>query len=78
MTVLREYQQDAGGIQASASDDCVRILTETGALFGETREKIQAPPARRSATRRSPRCRQARQAIVIWYGSGSAPRNPVA
>jgi hypothetical protein len=34
---LSEYQQTLAGIQASASDDCVRILTETGAIFSETR-----------------------------------------
>ena len=32
-SVLTEYQQTLMGIQSSASDDCVRILTETGALF---------------------------------------------
>ena len=31
--LLTEYQQTLMGIQASASDDCVRILTETGAAF---------------------------------------------
>src|SRR5208337_4965423 len=40
-TLLKEYQQTLLGIQSSASDDCVRILTETGALFGECREKVQ-------------------------------------
>jgi len=39
--LLTEYQQTLAGIQASASDDCVRILTETGAIFGETREKVR-------------------------------------
>jgi hypothetical protein len=39
--LLTEYQQTLTGIQASASDDCVRILTETGAIFGETREKVR-------------------------------------
>jgi hypothetical protein len=40
-TLLSEYQQTLTGIQSSASDDCVRILTETGAIFGETREKVR-------------------------------------
>jgi hypothetical protein len=39
--MLSEYQQTLLGIQASASDDCVRILTETGTLFSETREKVR-------------------------------------
>lgn len=39
--VLTEYQQTLTGILGSASDDCVRILTETGAIFGETREKVR-------------------------------------
>jgi hypothetical protein len=29
------------GIQSSASDDCVRILTENGKDFGETRDKVR-------------------------------------
>ncbi len=41
VSVLTEYQQTLVGIQGSASDDCVRILTETGAIFGETREKVR-------------------------------------
>jgi hypothetical protein len=41
VTLLSEYQQTLTGIQSSASDDCVRILTETGAVFGETREKVR-------------------------------------
>ena len=39
--VLTEYQQTLVGIQGSASDDCVRILTETGAIFDETRERVR-------------------------------------
>jgi hypothetical protein len=39
-TVLNDYQQTLLGIQASASDDCVRILTETGPLFQQMREKV--------------------------------------
>ena len=41
LSMLTEYQQTLTGIQGSASDDCVRILTETGAIFGETREKVR-------------------------------------
>ena len=40
-TLLSDYQQTLLGIQSSASDDCVRILTEDGANFGVTREKIR-------------------------------------
>ena len=40
-TMLFEYQQTLTGIQSSASDDCVRILTENGKEFGETREKVR-------------------------------------
>lgn len=39
--LLTEYQQTLCGIQASASDDCVRILTETGAIFAGTRETVR-------------------------------------
>jgi hypothetical protein len=41
LTLLGEYHQTLGGIQGSANDDCVRILTETGAIFGENREKVR-------------------------------------
>jgi hypothetical protein len=39
--LLSEFQQTLVGIQSSASDDCVRILTENGAQFAETRDKIR-------------------------------------
>jgi hypothetical protein len=41
LTMLSEYQQTLVGIQSSASDDCVRILTENGKEFGETRDKVR-------------------------------------
>ncbi len=41
VAALSEYQQTLAGIQGSASDDCVRILTETGAIFSENREKVR-------------------------------------
>jgi hypothetical protein len=41
VTLLSEYQQTLTGIQSSPSDDCVRILTETGAIFSETREEVR-------------------------------------
>jgi hypothetical protein len=41
MPMLSEYQQTLAGIQSSASDDCVRILTENGKDFGATRDRIR-------------------------------------
>jgi hypothetical protein len=41
LPLLSELQQTLVGIQASASDDCVRILTEQGPHFAETREKVR-------------------------------------
>jgi hypothetical protein len=41
LSMLSEYQQTLAGIQSSASDDCVRILTENGKEFGETRDKVR-------------------------------------
>ena len=41
LPLLSEFQQTLVGIQSSASDDCVRILTENGANFGEIREKVR-------------------------------------
>src|SRR5579872_6596325 len=41
LSMLSEYQQTLVGIQSSASDDCVRILTENGRDFGETRDKVR-------------------------------------
>ena len=41
LSMLSEYQQTLTGIQSSASDDCVRILTENGEDFGTTRDKVR-------------------------------------
>ena len=41
LPMLSEYQQTLTGIQSPASDDCVRILTENGAEFGATRDKVR-------------------------------------
>jgi hypothetical protein len=41
LPLLTEFQQTLSGIQGSASDDSVRILTETGPIFGETRERVR-------------------------------------
>ena len=39
--LLSEFQHTLAGIQSSASDDCVRILTENGSQFAETRDKVR-------------------------------------
>jgi hypothetical protein len=39
--VIEEYRQALTGIQASASDDCVRILAGEGTSFKESRDNIQ-------------------------------------
>lgn len=41
LSMLSEYQQTLTGIQSSASDDCVRILTENGGDFGTTRDTVR-------------------------------------
>jgi hypothetical protein len=41
LSMLSEYQQTLTGIQSSASDDCVRMLTENGKEFGEIRDKVR-------------------------------------
>lgn len=41
LSMLVDYQQTLAGIQSSASDDCVRILTENGKDFGATREQVR-------------------------------------
>jgi hypothetical protein len=68
--LLNEYLQTLLGIQQAASDDCVRILTETGPLFQQGRERIQ----RLLATLNDKAIavfRQARQAIgPVWQRLG--------
>lgn len=41
LSMLSEYQQTLAGVQSSASDDCVRILTENGKDFAENRDKVR-------------------------------------
>ena len=41
LPMLSEYQHTLAGIQSSASDDCVRLLTENGKEFGETRDRVR-------------------------------------
>src|ERR1700757_4605210 len=41
LSMLSEYQQTLMGIQSSASDDCVRVLTENGKEFGETKDRVR-------------------------------------
>jgi hypothetical protein len=41
LPLLTDFQHTLVGIQSSTSDDCVRLLTETGDLFQEQRERIR-------------------------------------
>jgi len=41
LPVVKDYQQTLSGILSSSSDDCVRILTETGEQFQEQRERVR-------------------------------------
>ncbi|WP_295408399.1 BREX system P-loop protein BrxC [uncultured Thiocystis sp.] len=41
LPMLSEYQQMLVGIQSATSDDCVHILIDNGADFGETRDKAR-------------------------------------
>ena len=41
LPLLSEFQQTLVGIQSSASDDCVRTLTENGSQFAEIRDKVR-------------------------------------
>ena len=41
LSLLSEFQETLLGIQSSASDDCVRILTENGPHFAEIRDKVR-------------------------------------
>lgn len=74
--LLVEYQQTLQGIQASSSDDCVRILTDTGAQFQAAREQVQR--IREALTDKAiASIRLARQACrEIW--PRLAPRSPAS
>jgi hypothetical protein len=41
LSLITDFQQTLMGIQASSSDDCVRLLTETGDVFRESRERLR-------------------------------------
>ena len=72
--LLSEFQQTLMGIQASAPDDCVRILSESGTDFGETRDKVRKIRESLSASAIGI-LRQARLAIEqVW--PRLAARNP--
>jgi len=74
LSMLSEYQQTRLGIQASASDDCVRILTENGKEFGETRDRVRKLHEALNADAIDV-LRQARQATdQVWQRL--APHNP--
>jgi negative regulator of replication initiation len=64
--MLSDFQQTLAGIQSASSDDCVRLLTENGKEFGETRDQV-----RKLRESLNPEAigvlRQARQAIdQVW------------
>jgi hypothetical protein len=66
LTMLSEFQQTLIGIQSSATDDCVRILTENGKEFGEIRDKVRKLRDSLDGEALSV-LRQARQAIdQVW------------
>src|SRR4030095_9936615 len=41
LSLVTDFQQTCMGIQSSSSDDCVRLLTETGDVFRENRERLR-------------------------------------
>jgi hypothetical protein len=41
LSLLLEFHQTLMGIQSSASDDCVRFLTENGPQFADARDKVR-------------------------------------
>jgi hypothetical protein len=41
LSLVTDFQHTFMGIQASSSDDCVRLLTETGDVFRESRERLR-------------------------------------
>jgi len=41
LPLLSEFHQTLVGIQSSASDDCVRFLTEDGPQFADARDKVR-------------------------------------
>jgi hypothetical protein len=66
LEMLSDFQQTLAGIQSASSDDCVRLLTENGKEFGETRDQV-----RKLRESLNPEAigvlRQARQAIdQVW------------
>jgi len=66
LPLLADFQQTLAGIQNSASDDCVRILVESGADFGTTRDKVRKLRETLD-TERLDTLRQARQATdQLW------------
>ena len=73
-TLLTEYQQTLVGIQSSASDDCVRILTETGASFEA--EPGESPARAGVARREGDRRHQAGPASMPAGLAAACPRNP--
>jgi hypothetical protein len=65
LPMLSEFQQTLIGIRSSTSDDSVRILTENGSQFAETRDKVRK--IRESLDAAAALLRQSRTAIEqVW------------
>ena len=74
VSLLTDFQQTLVGIQASTSDDCVRILTETGDLFQQSRERISTIRAILDDHNTLHVIRQARTVIhEVWPKLASRP-----
>ena len=74
VSLLTDFQQTLVGIQASTSDDCVRILTETGDLFQQSRERINTIRAILDNNNTLNVIRQARTVIhEVWPKLASRP-----
>jgi hypothetical protein len=74
VSLLIDFQQTLVGIQSSTSDDCVRILTETGDLFQENRERINTIRAVLNNDNTLNMMRQARTVVhEVWPKLASRP-----
>ena len=74
--MVSEYQQTLAGIQASAADDCVRMLTEDGADFAVTRDRVRKLREALNAEAMGV-LRQARQATEsVWQRLAAHPPAP--
>jgi len=74
--LLEEYQKTLQGILTSASDDCIRILSETGAIFKESQERVRV--LRETLTDQSLAVLRQARTVVQQLWPRLAPRNPDA